>query len=395
MPAWATTGRGVLMVGHDGTSTDPNLGTNTGTGLYQTVIRSSGTNHLQVRKSDDASDRLIVTDTATTTPDLVASTTLTSQGNTILGTSGANTLTVNAAGAYAALQTFNAGATFTAGQTVTGNGTVQFKTPLSAAASASLTLTTSMADVTGASLSLTPGVWRLDGVFYFVASGAGDVGGLGIGQLATTGGTATIALSTSLAVFTFTDRDGRRDGRADLARDGHRDHDREAPGPEKRRHGRQHLRAAPHHDHGEQRMTALRTLVGAARMQQRVGGFGRHQLADGRHVASGLGADRVAVHQEVAAGGGQVDEAAGSLVVAEVLAPVEEAAEGVDAAIGEHRTPPVAGRIAGHAAPAGAGTPAGGSTTNRREPGGGNGHDARTGGNVPPVAVERCGWDWR
>jgi hypothetical protein len=184
----------VLMVGHDGTSTDPNLGTNTGTGLYQTVVRSAGTNHLQVRKSDDASDRLIVTDTATTTPDLVASTTFASQGTSVF----------TGAATFNGLTTHNAGATFTAGQTVTGNGTVQFKTPLSAAASASLTLTTSMADVTGASLSLTPGVWRLDGVFYFVASGAGDVGGLGIGQLATTGGTATIALSTSLAVFTFT-----------------------------------------------------------------------------------------------------------------------------------------------------------------------------------------------
>jgi hypothetical protein len=164
-------GAQIMMVGHDGTSTDPNLGTPTGTGLYQAVIRSSGTNHLQVRKSDDTADRLTVTDTATT----------------------ADVLAVTTTGTYTGLQTFNGGATFAAGQTVTGNGAAQFKAPLAAVASAALTLTAAVQDVPGCSLSLTPGVWLVVGVFDFITSGAGDVGQSAVGRLATSGGAATVA----------------------------------------------------------------------------------------------------------------------------------------------------------------------------------------------------------
>lgn len=193
-------GARVLMVGHDGTATDPNLNTSAGTGLYQTVIRSSGANHLQVRQSDDSVNRLTVTDAATTTPDLVASTTLNSQGSTTIGTSSANTLTVNALGTFAALATFNAGATFTA--PVTGNGTLQFKGPTSAAASAALTLTTTPASITGAAVNLAPGAWKVTGVYDMVGSGAGDVGQILLGTLVTSGGAASIALPTASALWT-------------------------------------------------------------------------------------------------------------------------------------------------------------------------------------------------
>lgn len=171
------------FVGHDGTAADPNTGAATGSGLYQAVIRSGGANHLQVRKSDNLADRLTVTDTATTTPDLVASATLASQGTST----------------FTGLATFNGGATFAAGQTVTGNGTVQFKTPVSAAATASRTLTTSFQDITGASLTLAPGVWLVVGVFYFLVSGA-DAGFYARGQLVTTGGAAAIANASSRAI---------------------------------------------------------------------------------------------------------------------------------------------------------------------------------------------------
>jgi hypothetical protein len=219
-------GARVLMVGHDGTATDPNLGTSAGTGLYQTVIRSGGTNHLQVRNSADTQDRLTVTDTATTTPDLVATATLASNGtttlgdaagdaltvnatstfvapssfngNVTLGDAAADTLTVHATPAFNALSTFNAGATFAAGQPVTGNATLQFKAPLSAVASAPLALTTSWQDVAGCALSLTPGAWLVLACVDFVLDDASQ--GLRA-QLVTTGGTATIALSAAQAFF--------------------------------------------------------------------------------------------------------------------------------------------------------------------------------------------------
>jgi hypothetical protein len=147
-------GAQVKMIGHDGTSTDPNLNTSTGTGLYQAEIASAGANHLKV-----GADKLTVTDTVTT----------------------AAALTVTGA--------------------TTGNGALQFKTTVSAQASASLALTTSFQDVAGCSVSLTPGVWLVNGIFYFLEPGAGDVGQILVGGLATTGGAATVALSNARAVF--------------------------------------------------------------------------------------------------------------------------------------------------------------------------------------------------
>jgi hypothetical protein len=216
-------GARVLMVGHDGTSTDPNLGTSTGTGLYQTVIRSSGTNHLQVRKADDSADRLTVTDTATTADALVVTTTGTFTGaatfnaDVNIGDASADTLTVKATASFEnnvtlgnavgdtltvnATTTFAEAVTFTTGKVVTGNGTAQFKGPLSALATANLVLTTTLTNITGATLSLSPGVWAVTGVFHFVDSA--DVGQVAAGTLAVTAGTATVALPGAGPVFTF------------------------------------------------------------------------------------------------------------------------------------------------------------------------------------------------
>jgi hypothetical protein len=220
-------GARVLMVGHDGTSADPNTNASTGTGLYQTVVRSNGANHLQVQHSSGTPDMLAVTDSAAVVQALVVTTTslfsgtatfdapLVANGAVTLGNAAADALTVNATGTYAAPQTFNdnvtlgnaagdvltvnATTTFTA--PVTGNGTVQFKTPLSAPASASLSLTTTPTNVVGCTMSLTPGKWLVTGVFDFSGIGAGDVGQALLGSLATSGGTATVANATSVAVL--------------------------------------------------------------------------------------------------------------------------------------------------------------------------------------------------
>lgn len=148
-------GAQVKIQGHDGTSTDPNTGASTGSGLYQAVINSAGANHLDV-----GNGKVTVTDTAVT---VTPSTTFTGA--------------------------------------VTGNGTLQFKTPVSAQASANLALSTSFQDITGASVSLTPGVWLVVGAFSFFASGAADVGFYARGQLVTTGGAATVANATAQARF--------------------------------------------------------------------------------------------------------------------------------------------------------------------------------------------------
>jgi len=196
----------VLMVGHDGTSTDPNLGTNTGTGLYQTVIRSSGTNHLQVRNSANTTDMLTVTDTTANAQALTVATTsaftglatfnggatiatgaLTANGNVTLGDAAADTLTVNATTTFAS--------------PVTGNGTLQFKPPLTAVCTVALPLTTTPTNITGCTLSLTPGVWLVTGVFDFSNTGAGDVGSALVGALAVTGGAATVATATAVALL--------------------------------------------------------------------------------------------------------------------------------------------------------------------------------------------------
>jgi hypothetical protein len=214
-------GARVLMVGHDGTSTDPNLGTSTGSSLYQAVIRSDGTRHLQVRKSDNLSDRLTVTDTSTATPDLTVSTTFSSLGTTTLGDASTDALTVGATSTFNAPATFNANVTLgdaaadaltilatstffgpaTFSSSVTGSGTVQFKIPTTASATLALALTTTPTNVPGALMNLSPGIWNVTGVFDLSLIGAGDVGQLLLGALAMSGGAATIATAGTVAIL--------------------------------------------------------------------------------------------------------------------------------------------------------------------------------------------------
>ncbi len=86
------------------------------------------------------------------------------------------------------------------------NGTVMTppRAPVSAACSGALSLPASPSgptDITGCSVSLTPGNWLVTGVFDFSHSGAGDNGVIALGYLATTGGAATVSNSSSLATF--------------------------------------------------------------------------------------------------------------------------------------------------------------------------------------------------
>lgn len=76
------------------------------------------------------------------------------------------------------------------------------KTPVTIQLGSSYTLTASVADITGLSMSLTPGNWEVSGTFEWVTTGAGDVGAFFTASLATTGGTATITPSTLTSVST-------------------------------------------------------------------------------------------------------------------------------------------------------------------------------------------------
>jgi hypothetical protein len=84
-----------------------------------------------------------------------------------------------------------------------GNQPLQ-RVPLVSAAVGNLGLTTAFQSFgTPVSVSLPVGRWVVTGTFYFVCGAAGDVGQAGVGQLVTTGGTATISNSGAQAVCTF------------------------------------------------------------------------------------------------------------------------------------------------------------------------------------------------
>lgn len=84
--------------------------------------------------------------------------------------------------------------------TVTVNGEAIAKTPQMAACSGDLTLSTTATDITGCSVSLGVGEWVVTGDFFFKTVGS-DTGVNLFGILTTTGGTATVANSGSLAVL--------------------------------------------------------------------------------------------------------------------------------------------------------------------------------------------------
>lgn len=80
--------------------------------------------------------------------------------------------------------------------TLTVNGEASAKSIETAKCSGALTLTGSLADITGCSVSLTPGEWVVTGIFDFRVVGA-DTGVALQGACVTTGGTATITSAAS------------------------------------------------------------------------------------------------------------------------------------------------------------------------------------------------------
>lgn len=78
------------------------------------------------------------------------------------------------------------------------------RTPLTAVCSSGLALTTTPTDVTGMSLSLTPGKWKVDVSVLFSIAGAGDVGPNFEASLVTSGGTATITHGTATILYSVT-----------------------------------------------------------------------------------------------------------------------------------------------------------------------------------------------
>lgn len=81
-----------------------------------------------------------------------------------------------------------------------------FRAVLDAASNANLTLTTSYADISNASVSLDrKGNWRVTCTWVFAVAGSGDNGAIMRGILATTGGASSTALGSVSAIGTSTD----------------------------------------------------------------------------------------------------------------------------------------------------------------------------------------------
>lgn len=93
--------------------------------------------------------------------------------------------------------------------TTTVNGKIKFGLPAKVAkCSSNLTLTNSMADVPGCSITLEPGYWEVIGEFDFQEGGAGDLTNQLQGSLTVTGGSATITTTGTPRMFVQTVGEG-------------------------------------------------------------------------------------------------------------------------------------------------------------------------------------------